>query len=339
MFMMRFDLRAPAHGAPAADLYAAALDMAAWAEDRGCIAVVLSEHHASPDGYLPTPTVVASAIAARTKSVPIIIAAALLPLYEPVRLAEEMIVLDLVSRGRVSYVFGLGYRPEEFQSFGVERADRVRLVEHNLDIVLHALREGTFVREGRTICVTPAPYTPGGPTIAYGGGSVAAARRAARFGLDFFAQSNAPGLREAYQGEAARVGHEPGNCMLPDPNLPVTTFVADDVDKAWDELGPYLLHDATTYAAWNPDDVHTVSLSRGTTVEELRAEHGQHRIFAVDEAVDHVRKNGFLSLHPLCGGVPPAVAWPYLERVAASVLPAASQAPGLVTDPPVPGGE
>jgi alkanesulfonate monooxygenase SsuD/methylene tetrahydromethanopterin reductase-like flavin-dependent oxidoreductase (luciferase family) len=314
MFMMRFDLRAPEHGAPAADLYAAALDMAAWADERACAAVVLSEHHASPDGFLPTPIVVASAMAARTENVAIVIAAALLPFYEPIRLAEEMIVVDLVSRGRVSYVFGLGYRPEEFEHFGVARRDRVGVVERNLDVVLRALRDGTFEHDGRTVAVTPRPYTTGGPHIAYGGTTAAAARRAARFGLDFFAQANAPGIGEAYRAECERLGREPGATMLPGRGAPVVTFVADDVDKAWDELGPYLLHDATTYAAWNPDDEYTVSLSRATTVDALREEHGAYRIFDMQEAAEHLRAHGVLQLHPLCGGVPPEIAWPYLER-------------------------
>ena len=53
MFTMRFDMRAPSFGAPAAALYSAAADMCAWAETRGCIAAVLCEHHGSDDGYLP----------------------------------------------------------------------------------------------------------------------------------------------------------------------------------------------------------------------------------------------------------------------------------------------
>ena len=65
MFLMRFDMRAPDFGAAPADLYAAALDMAAWGEANGCVAAVVSEHHASPDGYLPSPLVLASAMAAR----------------------------------------------------------------------------------------------------------------------------------------------------------------------------------------------------------------------------------------------------------------------------------
>ncbi len=69
MFTMRFDMRAPAEGAPAAELYRAALDMAEWGERHGCVAVHVSEHHASPDGYLPAPLVLASAIAGRTRRI------------------------------------------------------------------------------------------------------------------------------------------------------------------------------------------------------------------------------------------------------------------------------
>ena len=171
---MRFDLRAPGGVAPAT-LYAAALDMVAWSETNGCAVVVLSEHHASPDGYLPTPIVVAAAMAARTTTLPFMIGAAILPLYEPVRLAEEMAVLDIISGGRVSYVFGLGYRPEEYAMFGVAAADRARRTEDNLAVVLEALKGEPFDHDGRRIWVTPKPSTEGGPSIAYGGGSVAAA--------------------------------------------------------------------------------------------------------------------------------------------------------------------
>ena len=61
MFTMRFDMRAPDTGAPASDIYAAALDMAAWGENNGCVAATLCEHHSSDDGYLPSPLILASA--------------------------------------------------------------------------------------------------------------------------------------------------------------------------------------------------------------------------------------------------------------------------------------
>src|SRR5271167_2251286 len=119
MFTLRFDMRAPTWAGPAADLYAAAIDMCAWAETRGAVLAVLSEHHGTTDGHLPTPLLLASAIAARTKSLAILLAAVPIPLWDPVRLAEELCVLDLISHGRVSYAFGVGHRAEEYDHFGV----------------------------------------------------------------------------------------------------------------------------------------------------------------------------------------------------------------------------
>lgn len=105
MFTLRFDMRAPDWGAPIEDLYAAAIEMAAWAEDRGAVVAVVSEHHGTDDRHLPSPLVLATALAARTSTLSIMVAAAVLPFYEPVRLAEDIAVLDIISHGRVAYVW------------------------------------------------------------------------------------------------------------------------------------------------------------------------------------------------------------------------------------------
>ena len=105
MFTLRFDMRAPDFGARATALYSAAPEMSAWAESRGCFAAVLCEHHGSEDGYLPSPIVLASAIAARTERL-LLSLVVILPFYDPVRLAEDLAVLDIISEGRVSVVFG-----------------------------------------------------------------------------------------------------------------------------------------------------------------------------------------------------------------------------------------
>ena len=102
---MRFDMRAPEFGASTTELYEAAVDMCEWAETRGCLAAVICEHHGSPDGYLPTPLILGSAIAARTKQLMMTLIV-ILPFYDSVRLAEEIAVLDILSKGRASYVFG-----------------------------------------------------------------------------------------------------------------------------------------------------------------------------------------------------------------------------------------
>jgi alkanesulfonate monooxygenase SsuD/methylene tetrahydromethanopterin reductase-like flavin-dependent oxidoreductase (luciferase family) len=322
--MMRFDMRAPGTGAPASDLYGAALDMASWAESRGALAAVLCEHHGADDGYLPAPVVLASAMAARTTTLAINIAVVLLPLYDPVRLAEEMVVLDIVSGGRVSYVAAIGYVPSEYEMYDVEFGRRGKIADEKLEVLLKAKTGEAFEHDGRRIHVTPPPITPGGPMVAWGGGSLPAARRAGRNGLGFFGQKGDDALRVAYEEAARANGHEPGMCMLPDPESCQTLFVADDLDKAWEELGPYLMHDVHSYAKWNEGNTDTASLSFAATAEELRAENRSHRIVTVDEAVEMVRGGMPLPLHPLIGGLPPEIAWRYLETVADEVMPAVS---------------
>jgi alkanesulfonate monooxygenase SsuD/methylene tetrahydromethanopterin reductase-like flavin-dependent oxidoreductase (luciferase family) len=324
VFLLRFDMRAPDSGAPAPDLYATALEMGAWAESRGCLTAVVCEHHGVEDGYLPSPMVLATALAARTTTLAVTVAVVVLPLYDPVRLAEEMLVLDNISRGRVSYVAGVGYRPEEYAMFGVDFSRRGRLADEKLRILLEARTGEPFEHDGRRIRVTPAPFTPGGPTVAWGGGSPAAARRAGRFGLGFLGQRGGPELAAAYRDAALAAGHEPGMCFLPDADAPATIFVAEDVDRAWDELGPYLMHDVLGYAEWNQGEIdRTTSLSSATTADELRAAAASHRILSVDEAVDFVRGGQVLALHPLIGGLPPDIAWRYLRTAVDDVLPKA----------------
>jgi alkanesulfonate monooxygenase SsuD/methylene tetrahydromethanopterin reductase-like flavin-dependent oxidoreductase (luciferase family) len=327
MFSMRFDMRAPAAGAPASALYAAALEMAAFAESRGCLSAVLCEHHGSDDGYLPTPLVLATAMAARTSTLPITVAVVILPLYDPVRLAEEMVVLDLISQGRVMFVAAIGYRPTEYEMFGVDFHRRGELAEDAISLLLKAKSGEPFERDGRRIQVTPAPFTPGGPMVAWGGGSAAAARRAGRHGVAFIAQGGSDRLVREYEAAARGAGHEPGVCFVPPADLATTMFVADDVDRAWAELGPFLMHDVRSYAAWNEGNVGTASLSFATSADELRAEARSHRILAVDEAVELVRGGEPLALHPLVGGLPPEIAWPYLKTVTDVVLPAAGRGP------------
>src|SRR3954453_12786620 len=134
MFLMGFDLRAPSTGAPGSRVYQAALGRAAWADSRGCLSLVLSEHHASEDGYLPAPLIMASAVAARTSAVPITVAVVLLPLCDPIRLAEEMAVLDVLSRGRMMFVAAIGYRPAEYEMFGVDFVRRGQIAEEALGL-------------------------------------------------------------------------------------------------------------------------------------------------------------------------------------------------------------
>ena len=150
------------------------------------------------------------------------------------------------------------------------------------------------------------------------GGSKAAARRAATHGLGFISQTDSPDLREFYESQCRIAGHEPGIVQFPVPGTPTAAFVADDVDEAWEVLGPHLVHDAVTAASYRPHDDSVGSITRADSVTALREAGGPYRIFTPQEAVDYIRSGRPLPLHPLCGGIRPDVAWPYLEIAGAA---------------------
>ena len=162
---------------------------------------MLSEHHVSPDGYLPSPIPVAAAFAAVTSTIPISVAALLVNLYDPIRLAEEIAVLDHLSAGRVNYTLGLGYRREEYDLFGVAWATRGPDIEDRIQRMLDAWADGT---------VTPGPFSQPHPMLFYGGGSVTAAKRAARLGLHFQPQVGGPGAQGDLRGRVPRPRPRPG---------------------------------------------------------------------------------------------------------------------------------
>ena len=323
MFTMTFDMRAPSFGAPTSSLYSAAADMCAWAETRGCIAAVLCEHHGCEDGYLPSPIVLASAIAARTQRL-LLSLTVILPYYDPVRLAEDLSVLDIISGGRISVIFGIGYRPAEYQHFGLNIRRRGHLADEKIALLRKLLSDAHVVHDGRNIAVTPRPHTAGGPTLMWGGASLAAARRAGRYGLGLLANGGEPGMQEAYESAAKEYGHAPGPVLVPDRDTATVVFVADDVDRAWDEIGRHLLHNARSYAEWNRGNETSAGVAGAADVEDLRENSKSHRIYTVAEAVERVAAGEMLSLSPLCGGLPPELAWPYLERVGEVVIPAAA---------------
>lgn len=322
MYMMRFDMRVPGMSTTQiAEQYRGAIAMAQWADTHGSFSLAISEHHASDDGYIPAPLMLASAMAAVTDRISIMVAATLLPLYDPVRLAEEMIVIDHISRGRVSYVLGIGYRPEEYELFGLDFARRGAIADEKLAQLLAAFEQSVTGQDMPRI--TPAPYSGSRPTLFWGGGSKPAARRAGRNGLGFVAQNNAAGIEDAYRQACADAGHEPGLCMIPPAEMPGIVFVHPDPDQGWDEIGHYLLADAMSYAEWNRRaGLDATVLSQSASVDSLREENGNYRIVTVEQAVELIGQWGRLPLHPLCGGVPVDVAWPYLQRVVDEVAPA-----------------
>ena len=113
---------------------------------------------------------------------------------------------------------------------------------------------------------------------------------------------------------------------MPPPVTITCAYVAEDLDEAWRELGPCMLHDARAYAEWAAHGPAAVSHTFVDSVEALRAEEGAYRIFTPEQAAQYIRTHGMLVLHPLCGGAPPAAAWRSLELLRDRVLPAVGAA-------------
>jgi hypothetical protein len=127
--------------------------------------------------------------------------------------------------------------------------------------------------------------------------------------------STRPNATSKVRGEAALAIVE----RISSTFTPSAVFVADDLDAAWNEIGPYLLHDARAAAAFRHGEEHVASISRASSVAELRAEAGAYRVLSVAQASERLKFGKSLGLLPLCGGMPPDIAWPYLERAAHAV--------------------
>ena len=155
--------------------------MCAFSDEIGIDDVLFPEHHASQDGYNPAPQLTAAA-AARTKRMEIILGAIVLPLHDPVEVAETKAVTDIICGGRLTTTLAAGYVEAEFRMFGKSLNDRARLMDEGLDVLTRALAGERFKYGNREIFVRPLPRSRP-PRILVGGGVAAAARQAAKYGL------------------------------------------------------------------------------------------------------------------------------------------------------------
>ncbi|MEU4035818.1 LLM class flavin-dependent oxidoreductase [Streptomyces collinus] len=315
--VVRFNLVEPGAGrASLAARYRAALEMAAYADEHGITTVQTEEHHGADNNWLPSPFAFAGAVFGATRNIAVTVSAVIGPLHDPLRLAEEIAVLDLLSGGRLVTVAGIGYRPEEYTLFGVDWKRRGRLQDELLDTLLKAWTGEEFEYRGRTVRLTPRPYTDPHPLLLVGGSSEAAARRAARFGLPFFPSAHLPELEAYYKERLAEYGTE-GWTMMPAAETPLL-HLAEDPDRAWAEYGGHFLHEARTYASWQSGQIRSAVRSTASTVAELRAE-GVYRILTPAECVALGADS--LVLHPLAGGMPVEEGWRSLRLFAERVLP------------------
>jgi len=317
---LRYDLRSPEWAAtPHAEMYKVCIEQCAWADEHGVADIVsLSEHHGIDDGYLPAPLAMAAAIAGATERLPITIAAALLPLHDPVRLAEEIAVIALASGGRLSFVAGAGYKRSEFEMAGVTYKDRGAMLEEYVDVMRKAWTGEPFEWRGRTVVVRPVPPMP--PLIMGGGSGPKAARRAARMHLPFFPGVGDPALKDAYEDECAKIGFTNGFCLL--PKGPGFILVTEDPEAAWKEVARYAWYDADTYRSWQ-EGTRAEVLTSAPDVDALRTE-GIYRVVTPDECValaEELSPGGAIVLHPLLCGMPAELGWESLRLFKDKVLP------------------
>lgn len=327
---LRYDMRAPDLGpgsVPAAALYEAAVEQAKWADERGFHAVYLAEHHGAEDGYCPSPMILASAIAGATGQIKLHFSALCVTMHHPLRLAEDLAVLDLVAGpGRVLVTAGIGYRPHEFEMFGVDYADRAKVYEKTLDVLRKAWTGDEFDFEGTTVRVNPKPGTPGGPTIYIGGNAKPSARRAARLGLGYRPASKQ--LYEYYEAECARLGR-PAPEPFPEHG-PAFLHVTEDPEKLLAQLARHLIHASNMYAQWATERGNVNSngyWQEQHGVESIKADPNMW-ILTPDEVVRRCRalpQDYELRLHPLLGGLPPESSWQSLELFTNNVLPRLSR--------------
>ena len=175
----------PDSGIPRQQPYLDMLECLPRAEALGYTSVHQTEHHFQFDGHCPSPLIGMTAAAMRTEEMRVCTNVLLVPLYAPVRLAEDIAVLDNLSSGRFTFGVAPGYASEEFAGHGVPYAERFRRFEEALDLLQAAWTQGTFEFDGEFFKVPPTTLTPKPvqsphPPIWYGVSGPKLLRRAAQ---------------------------------------------------------------------------------------------------------------------------------------------------------------
>ena len=215
-------------------VYAETFEQIELADQLGLELCWFTEHHFIEDGYLPNFVPVAAAAASRTTRIRFSTDICLLPFRHPVRLAEDLAILDNISNGRMELGVGMGYAAHEFQGFDIPVSRRVSLTEEALQVLQLAWSGEAFSFDGKRyrfsdLRVTPDPVQTGGPPLWLAATSPAGARRAAKFGTHLLPQGpkhlTIDPWKEATQDVSdRRVGLIRG------------VFVTDDAERDWEPV-------------------------------------------------------------------------------------------------------
>ena len=247
----------PHHPRSHKDLYSEMLTEIETADQMGFDSAWLTEHHFLQDGYCPSILLTAAAIAARTKNIRIGTGVLLIPLHDPVRVAEDAAVTDLISGGRLILGLGLGYRQEEFDGFGRQLKERKGRIEESLEIFQNAWTEGSFSLDGKyykidNMDITPKPVQQPIP-IWIGAFTEPAIKRAARIGAPLYVPAIGviPIIKYLFDMHSSfleEFGKNPDDFEKP---LVREVYISDkNADDIWEDIKEHVTYTAKGYASW-----------------------------------------------------------------------------------------
>jgi alkanesulfonate monooxygenase SsuD/methylene tetrahydromethanopterin reductase-like flavin-dependent oxidoreductase (luciferase family) len=306
------------------DVYAQTLDQIARLDELGLDEVWFSEHHFVEDGYLPSFAPVAGAAAARTTQMRISTNISIVPFSHPLRLAEDLAILDQLSGGRIEFGIGLGYAVHEFKAFGFPVSHRVSRTEECVDILKLAWSGEPFSYAGKRyqfedVRVTPDPVQPGGPPLWMAVSSGPSVGRAVRYGVNVLPQGPVS-LLDAWREKYAAAGGEPSEKRV---GIIRSFLVTDDPERDWPPLRAAERYRMKVYGRFFEE----AGLGGATTFNELERINQRAFVGSVDECVTEL--TAFVQRYGLTDvvtwgsapGLQPAVLTPSMERFAAEVVP------------------
>ena len=174
------------------------------AETYGFDSVWTAEHHFSEYGFCASPALALAAVAKSTSKVRLCSGVVVLPFHNPIRVAEDFAMLDLLTDGRVELGIGRGYQPTEFAAYGIDQTQSTEMFDESIEIILKAWSEETFSYEGKhyqykDISVRPRPIQKPRPPIWMAAISEASFEKAGRYGLNLLCSPVFGGSLEAAQ--------------------------------------------------------------------------------------------------------------------------------------------
>lgn len=236
---------------PWEQLYGTHLDLIADSEKMGYDDAWLTEHHFVDDGYSPSLLPIAAAVAARTTHIRIGTFLVLLPLHNPVRIAEDTATVDLISNGRFELGVGLGYRPGEFDDQGISSSTRGARMTEGVEIIKRLLSGESVTYDGKfsklkDIKIVPPALQRPHPPIWMGAIAPKAIERAARMGFHFQAVGPSA-MDKMYDENLRKYGRDPAEYNIAQLRA---VFVAKSRSEAWELAAKPLHYMASCYAQW-----------------------------------------------------------------------------------------